>query len=127
MVSVMHICHNELEIDEKRKVEHVVLLGYELLPVGSVRMPDIDGDNASSRGVKVGVEIEEGTIIADKIVAGVGFVEQVYKGLFAGYFSIVDAIFRVSAMPDIKEQVVAILGDKWVKAEFFGVGSLKGE
>ena len=112
MVRIVQVGHNELVIDHECERNHIILLWNELLPVCTIWLFDIDGDDAASRRIQVSLKIKEGAGVADKVVAGIGFIQQANKWVLALNFAIVDAILRLGAMPDVQHQVGSIVGDK---------------
>ena len=83
----------------------------EFFPSRAFRIAGIDGDEATARGLEVGVEPEHRTVIAHEVVAGIEVVEQ-FDHRRAGLLQILieEPISRIGALADRKHQVVPIVG-----------------
>ena len=121
---VMHICHHKLVIDHQRECHHIILLRNQLAPVLTFGMLDINSNDPAVRRIQRGLDIKHRAVIANKRIIGIGLVQQSHKWAITLDGTIVEAIFRVCAMPDVQHQVGAIIGDEREKTEFFEIRPL---
>ena len=87
-------------------------------------MLKIDGNDTATRSIQVGLDIEDGAVVANKVIAGIGCVQQANEWAITIHFAVVEAVLRVGTVPDMQHQVDAIISDYRREAEFFIFGSL---
>jgi hypothetical protein len=54
----------------------VVTLSHDRLPIRPHGIAGIDGDQAAARGVEIGLEPEDRTVVVDELISSVEFVQQ---------------------------------------------------
>src|SRR5215467_2102648 len=122
-MSVVHVRNDELVIDDAGEGDYVGLLRNEFLPLCSLWLSCINSNDATSRRVQGGLDVEDGAAVADDVIVGVGVIQQADERAFTVDLAIIDAVFRGRAVGDMEDEVGAIVGDKGKKRKFFGIGS----
>src|SRR5260221_8442552 len=107
VMSIVHECHHKLVVDHSHKRYHVFLLGNEFLPVRSIWMLKIDGNDTATRSIQVGLDIEDGAVVANKVIAGIGCVQQANEWAITIHFAVVEAVLRVGTLPDVHDHVMS--------------------
>ena len=76
VVHIVQVGDNKVIVDESDIINHVGLFRQDFSPVFASGIFSVDCDDAPARGVQVGMKIENGIKISDKVVAGIGIVQK---------------------------------------------------
>jgi len=107
---VVEVRDDEVIINEVNEIDGVGLLGEDLSPVFGFGAVDVDGDDLAPWGVEVGVEIKDRIVVANEVVASVGFVEEPDKRGRGIYGAVVDAVFDVGAAIYVEDEEFSVVG-----------------
>ena len=110
VVHVVKVGHDKVVIDESHVINYIFLLRQDCPPVFLGRLFGVDGDDASSGSVQVGIEVEDGAEVADKAVSCVGIVQETDERLCPGHRAVVNTILWVGAVIDVEDEVLSIFG-----------------
>ena len=83
----------------------------------------VDSDDASSRGIEVGIKVENRIDIADKTVTCVGGIEQLYEGGGALNRTVINSILRVGSVIDVEDEEFAVFCNHGLETQLFVVGT----
>src|SRR5258706_246971 len=98
----------KLVIDHRDVINDILLLRNDLAPVLTLRLTSIDSDHATTRRIQCGVEVEERAAVANKAIGCIKIVQQMHKLALALNLAEVEAIARISPLPDMQQKILAI-------------------
>src|SRR5260221_11134837 len=105
MMGIVHVGHHKLVVDHDYKIHYIILLGNKLLPVRPLWMLEINGNDTAAWSIQVGLDIEDGAIVDNQVIGGVGLVQQANERAITSYLAVVESILRLVSMPDVQHQV----------------------
>jgi len=123
----VQICDYKVVVNQNYVVDYIIGLRQDCAPIAADRMVNIDSYDSSARGIQVGMEIENRVNIANKVVESIGIVKQSDEMVGAFHRSVTNAILGVGAVIDLHDEKFAVLGNKWIKTQFFVIGAFVDE
>ena len=117
--SVLQVGHKKAVPDDARAADHLLRLGDHFFPIRSFRAFDVDRDHAPQRGIQVGQQPEQRTLIAEELVLGVEPAQQLdHLGLRICQRLVEHLVLWLGAPPHADHQVLAIVGHPAAESPF---------
>src|SRR5258706_15975235 len=85
-------------------------------------MAGINRDQSSAGSIEIGLEPKHGAVVVDENILRVEVVEEsYYLRIRLSQILIVEAVLGRSALPDLDDQIVAVVGDVAAESQLFFV------
>jgi hypothetical protein len=124
VVGMVQIKGNELVVRQAYLVQYVAALGDEGPPRLPLRMFCIHGDEPATGRLEVRAQVKERTIVAHKVVGSLHLGDELDDGAPGGQVLVKQPVADVGALPDLQDQVTAILGGVGAKSPLLLVRTL---
>src|SRR5262249_51638428 len=103
---VFQIRGDEMVSDQAHAVERLRRLRHKLFPAAVFKFACVNRDDAASRGVLVGAEPEDRAVVADEVVRGLEFMDQLHD-LGARRLKVFEknSVSRIGSLPYADDQI----------------------
>src|SRR4030095_242030 len=122
---VLQIRGYEMVSDQIHAFERLRSLWHKLLPSAVFKFACVNRDDSASRRVQVGAEPEDRAVVADEVVRGFEFMDQLHD-LSARRLKVFEknSVSLVGSLPDADDEVTPVFGDVAVESPFLLVFAL---
>ncbi len=125
---ILEVGGDEHIVYDRDALKRLCRLRYDLFPVLTVGVARIDSDDLAARSIEVCLEPEDRAFVAYETVRSVEIIEQLDDlRVIRREVFVINAVIFLRALPDVDDQVAAILCHLAAEPKLFHVGPLVNE